>query len=89
MIVTALLTLLWTIIKGILSLIPSLPPLPESVQDILNFFVNFVAGSFGFIMHIYTPVLAGALVAMTIAILFFDQGYYVVVWVLKRLRLWK
>lgn len=89
MILMALLTIMLGLIKLLLTPVPNIPPLPESIQDILNFIVNFVSGGFGFIMHIYTPVLAGALVMATLALLFFNQGYYIVVWILKRLRIWE
>ena len=73
----------------VLALFPDLPATPQVIVDIANFLLTFLTSAFGFIMHIYTPVLAAVVVSLTLALMFFNQGYVVVVWILKRLHLWK
>ena len=72
-----------------IALFPDLPATPQVIVDIANFLLTFLTSAFGFIMHIYTPVLAAVVVSLTLALMFFNQGYVVVVWILKRLHLWK
>lgn len=89
MIFTVLFTIVVNVVVFILALFPDLPATPRAIVDIANFLLTFLTSAFGFIMHIYTPVLAAVVVSLTLALMFFNQGYVVVVWILKRLHLWK
>ncbi|HRJ90769.1 MAG TPA: hypothetical protein PLU21_01005 [Candidatus Saccharibacteria bacterium] len=87
MIIILLLTVIVGVVSTVLSLLPSLPATPEAVTDIGDFIIEFMTGMFGFIVHIYTPVLAGAIVSMILALLFFNQGYHVLMFVLKKAKI--
>lgn len=89
MIVSLLLFVAVTILKWILSILPSLPSMPKAITDVLDFLYTFLGSMFGFVVHIHGVPLVFVVVSLLVSIFLFNQGYMVAVWILKRIRLWK
>lgn len=88
MIVNFILGSIISIFTFLFSLLPAIiPQVPTPIQDIADFIITFSQGAFAVIMHIYTPVLAGVIVALVISLLVFNQAYFVLHWILVKLKI--
>lgn len=90
MAITLILTMFVALLNFIVNLIGlNLPSMPAAVSDIGAFLSNFIGGGFGIVNYVYSPPLTGALLAMILAIIFFEQGYKLSRFILRQLRIMK
>lgn len=87
MIILALLQSIYFVIKFVFDMLPDLPAIPTSVIDLSNSLATFLAGGFGVVMHIFTPPLTIAIVLLTIALLVFDQVWYLTRYILRLFKI--
>ena len=87
MIISAVIQLLALVFMWLVSVIPPLPALPQAVTDIGTFLSNFLGGGFGIVAYIYGAPLFNAIIVMTLALIFFNQGYRLVMFILHKMKL--
>lgn len=87
MILYALLLISVLIIKTLFGIIPDLPQPGSEIIAIGDFIKNFIAGGFGFIVHIYTPPITAAIMALVVVLLYFKLGWYPTRWILIKLKI--
>jgi len=86
MIVEAILNGFQTVVSVLLSLLPALPQMSDTIAEGLNYIVDIITSTVGIIAYIYTPAVTIFLFTFLLAILTFDAVYKFVMWVLHKVR---
>ncbi len=87
MIIQGILMALYYVVAFVFGVIPNLPVMPPSIVGFGDFVIDMAAGAAGVLVHIYTAPLFGVIIGMSLALLFFNQGYYIVMFIARKLRI--
>lgn len=71
------------------SVIPNLPQPGSQFVAVADFIRTFIGGAFQFLVHIYTPPLMSAIMAMVVALFVFNLGWYPLKWILIKFHILK
>jgi hypothetical protein len=85
MILEAIISALTGMLKLIFGIFPDLPDIPTAVSDGGDWAVDTIGGAMGFMTVLYSAPLLVAIVVLLVALLAFDQIYWLVLWVLKKI----
>lgn len=85
MIFDFLLAAAYALITGPISLIPDLPPMPAEIVSGLSTTNDLLFASVGFLKQLYSPLLFNLLLMLSIALLLFDQVYWFVMYILRKI----
>lgn len=73
------------IIQGLLGVLPSLPPIPAEIETGSDWVIDFITAPVGLAQLIYSPVLFGVIVTLWLALIFFDQIFHTVMWIVRKI----
>lgn len=72
MIILFLVTMIYSLVKLLLAVIPDLPPVPSAFSDPLGFLAQFIGSGVGIVQYIMSPPLFMAMVLVGGFLLAFD-----------------
>lgn len=84
MILIAILSVIVTVFKILLGIVPDIPQMPGAVTDPLNFLASFVGSGIGTVQYIMSPPIFIALVVVGVALLAFDLAWAVFWWTIRK-----
>lgn len=84
MIIDIIINIIFEIQMFFIDLLPSLPPIPESIQDGGDFIIGIAEQVGGVLSMIYTESMLAALFAITVALIAFEPLYHSTMWILKK-----
>ena len=85
MIFDGIISIVFGFIKLVLSPLPAIPETPEVVLEGSEWVVDTIASVAGFLEVLYSAPLLAAITVMLVALLAFDQIYWFVHWLVKKL----
>lgn len=74
-----------TLIINFYSLLPSLPPMPENVDTIIQSVLNAITDVVGLFRLLYGDILFTAMIAIVFGLYAFKFVYHSVMWVIKKI----
>jgi len=85
MIVEAIGNAIYALLITIFGWLPSLPPIPDAISSGGSFLVDLVDSGMGMLRYIYSPALVVAIFSLFIVLVAFDQIYWLVLWILRKI----
>jgi len=78
-------SILFGLVKMILSILPDIPNVPENIQDMADYVIELIAETVGVIAYLYTPTLFIFIFTMLIILINFDTLYRLVMWIARKI----
>lgn len=85
MIIKSVLDVVVNLLMGLFSIMPSIPPLPEEVSDVFEWFISTVNGVIFFINAIFPLQLAIGLMSFVIAVKQFKWMKALLMWFIRKI----
>lgn len=85
MIISSILDLLKFVITTVFGILPSIPPMPESLTNGINTFLNIIFDNVG-LLGLFVPInVMKIAIPIAIVIINFDHIYKITLWILKKI----
>lgn len=85
MLVTVLFSFAVDTVTYVLSLLPSLPEVSTDISSVADQIIPLVALPISWLMHIYGQSLFLSLITAGMGLIFFENAYHTVMWVVRKL----
>jgi hypothetical protein len=85
MIVNTMYNLIYNLVSWQMSILPSIPALPQEYITMMNSYIDIMMSGIGLIRYVYSNSLFNFIIGLGIALLGFDYAYSMIMWILRKI----